>query len=154
NWRRQARDRLPLCQRTVQNGHPALGSVSTTLAARPLSARSLLRTLLLALRDGAGSAAIGSATPLTTLAFAPASRCANISLISSIPRSSCSSVIALTPPECSTCISRGTSIAQTFKYAAADSRRTRLNTSRPMLLPILSQIEQKALVERSARSLR
>src|SRR5262249_12105105 len=46
-------------------------------------------------------------------------------------RASCSSVIALTPPECSNFISRGTSIAQTFKYAAGDSRRTRLNTSRP-----------------------
>jgi hypothetical protein len=44
-----------------------------------------------------------------TLAFARASRCASISLISSMERSSCSSDIALTPPECSTFISRGIS---------------------------------------------
>src|SRR5262245_36843887 len=56
---------------------------------------------------GAGRAA-GSATPSITLAFAAASRCASISLIISIPRSICSVVIAFTPPDCSTCISRGT----------------------------------------------
>src|SRR5215468_8311854 len=85
---------------------------------------SLLRVLRLGLR-GAGGAA-GSAIPSTTLAFAEASRFAIISSINSRDRSSCSSVIALTPPECSNFISRGTSIAQTFKYAAGDSRRTRL----------------------------
>src|SRR5262245_25468639 len=72
-----------------------------------------------------------SAVPSITLAFAPASRCASISSIYASVRSSCSSLIALTPPECSNFISRGTSIAQTFKYAAGDSRRTRLKTSLP-----------------------
>src|SRR5262245_13214268 len=89
---------------TVQEFPSAL-SVRTTLAARPLSARSLLRTLRLALRDGGGRAGTGSGTPSITLAFAPASRCASISLMSSIPRSICSVLIALTPPECSNFIS-------------------------------------------------
>src|SRR5215470_14922327 len=78
---------------TVQEFPSAL-SVPTTLAARPLSARSLLRTLRLALRDGGGRAGTGSGAPSITLAFAPASRCASICWISSIPRSSCSSVFA------------------------------------------------------------
>src|SRR5262249_3756555 len=70
--------------------------------------RALLRTLRLALRDGGGRAGTGSGTPSITLAFAPASRCAISSLITSIERSISSSVIALTPPECSICNSRGT----------------------------------------------
>src|SRR5262249_1055012 len=49
---------------------------TATLAARPLSVRSLLRTLRLALRDGGGKAGTGSGTPSITFAFAPASRLA------------------------------------------------------------------------------
>src|SRR5262249_24711971 len=55
---------------TVQEFPSAL-SVPTTLAARPLSARSLLRALRLALRDGGGRAGTGSGTPSITLAFFP-----------------------------------------------------------------------------------
>src|SRR5262245_26551747 len=138
---------------TVQEFSSAL-SVPTTVAARPLSARSLLRTLRLTLCDGGGRAGTGSATPSIILAFAPASRFAIISLISSIPRSNCSSVIALTPPECSN--------FQLFRDEhGADLQVARralpphpLEHFAPMLLPVLRQIEQKALVERSARSLR
>ena len=83
--------------------------------------------------------------PFDHLGIAAASRCASISLMISIERSICSVVITLIPPECSTCISRGTNIAQTFNYAAGDSHP--LEHLSPMLLPILSQIEQKALVE-------
>jgi hypothetical protein len=86
----------------LQESPPAL-SVLTTLAARPLFARSLLRTLRLALRDGGGRAGTGSGTPSITLAFAPASRSASMPLISSMLLSICSSLIDLTPPECSTC---------------------------------------------------
>src|SRR5262249_10301573 len=93
---------------TVQEFPSAL-SVPTTLAARPLSARSLLRTLRLALRDGGGRAGTGSGTPSITFAFAPASRCASISFINSIPRSICSSVIAFTPPLWSSALFPGTS---------------------------------------------
>src|SRR5262249_52968525 len=53
-----------------------------------------------------------------TLAFAPASRSASISLINSIERSICSVVIALMPAECSTCISRGTNETSNFKNIA------------------------------------
>src|SRR5262245_21039285 len=94
---------------------PSAPSVPTTLAARLLLAQSLLRTLRLALCDGGGRAGTGSGTPSITLAFAPASRLANCSLMNSIDCSICSSVIALTPPECSNFSSFGTSMAQTFK---------------------------------------
>src|SRR5262245_28333715 len=69
--------------------------------------------------------------PSITVAFAPIPRSRIKVSSASRVRSSCSSVIALTPPECSNFISRGTSMAQTLRYAAGDSRRTRLNTSRP-----------------------
>src|SRR5262249_16877394 len=108
---------------TVQDFPSAL-SVPTTLAARPLSVRWLLRTLRLALRDGGGRAGTGSATPSTTLAFAPASRFANMSLISSIERSICSVVIALTPPLCSAFMSRGTSKTSSFRNTAGWFRIT------------------------------
>src|SRR5262249_22285713 len=88
--------------------HPAHGQIHRN------SARSLQELLAL---TAVGAGKLGVASPSITLAFAPASRCASISFISSIPRSICSVVIALTPPECSTCNSRGTSSAQTFKYA-------------------------------------
>src|SRR5262245_44297238 len=52
--------------------------------------------------------------PLNPLAFAPASRLANCSLMNSIDLSICSSVMALMPPECSTWSSRGTRSAQIF----------------------------------------
>jgi len=60
----------------------------------------------------------------------------------------------LTPPECSNFISRGTSKAQTFKYAAGELAPHPLENLPPMLLPVLRQIEQKALVERPPRGLR
>src|SRR5262249_25481633 len=126
--------------------HLALPRLPTTLAARLLSARSLLRTLRLALRDGGGGGGTGSATPSITLAFAPASRLAINSSMASMARSICSSIIALTPPECSNFISRGTSIAQTFKYAAGDSRRTRLNTSRPCCCQSSARSSRKRLL--------
>src|SRR5262249_33135423 len=56
--------------------------------------------------SGAGNATV-SAVPSITLAFAAASRLAIISLMNSMERSICSSVMALMPPECSTRKSRG-----------------------------------------------
>jgi hypothetical protein len=112
----------------VQEFPPAL-SVPTTLAARPLSARSLLRTLRLGLR-GAGRAA-GSATPSITLAFAPESRLAIICSMNSIERSSCSSVIALTPPLWSSVICRGTSKTSSFRNTAGWFRITFCIAFRP-----------------------
>src|SRR5262249_29746601 len=104
------------------------------------------RILRLALRDGGGRAGTGSAIPSIILAFASASRLAIISRRISIERSNCSSLIALTPPECSHFISPGTSIAQTFKYADGDSRRTRLNTSRPCCCQSSARSSRKRLL--------
>src|SRR5262249_28793131 len=56
------------------------------------------------------------------------------------------SVIALMPPFCSICISFGTNIAQTFKYVAGDSRRTRLNTSRPCCCQSSARSSRKRLL--------
>src|SRR5499427_7072635 len=69
---------------------------------------------------GTGKLGTTSASPSITFAVWPA-RAANIALIAAMASSICSSLIALTPPECSTFISCGTSSAQTFKYAAGDS---------------------------------
>src|SRR5262245_61627532 len=96
-------------------------------------------------RRGPGSLT-GSAIPSITLASAPASRAASIPWIISIAASICSSVIALMPPLCSICISLGTNIAQTFKYAAGDSRRTRLNTSRPCCCQSSARSSRKRLL--------
>src|SRR5262249_3230062 len=82
----------------------------------PLSAAAL--TDRSANTSGAGKLGTTSASPSLTLAFAAASRLASISLINSIPRSICSVVIALMPPECSNFISRGTSKAHILRYAA------------------------------------
>lgn len=57
-----------------------------------------------------------------------AQRAARASPLRVLAVSACRSLIALL---CSTFISHGTSIPQTFKYAAGDSRRTRLNISCP-----------------------
>src|SRR5262245_8648752 len=65
-----------------------------------------------------GAGKLGIASPSITLAFAAASRLAIISLISSIPRLICSVVIAFTPPDCSTFISRGTNETSNFKNIA------------------------------------
>src|SRR5262249_3534230 len=48
--------------------------------------------------------------------------------------------------ECSSFPSLGTSIAQTFKYAAGDSRRTRLNTSRPCCCQSSARSSRKRLL--------
>src|SRR5215510_12916389 len=108
---------------TVQEFPSAL-SVPTTLAARPLSARSLLRALRLALRDGGGRAGTGSGTPSITLALAPASRCAISSFSTASVCSSCSSVISLIALLCSALCSRGTSRVRHRKYTPGCSRRT------------------------------
>src|SRR6516165_348489 len=121
-------------------------------AARARPVQGLLERLTLALGilvpplPGAGKLGTTSASPSITLAFRAASRSASIPLISSIDRSICSSVIALMPPECSNFISRGTSIAHTFKYAAGDSRRTRLNTSRPCCCQSSARSSRKRLL--------
>src|SRR5215468_8826211 len=97
--------------------YPAHGQIHRH-GARPV--QGLLERLTLALGilvpplPGAGKLGTTSASPSITLAFAAASRCAIISLMNSIARSICSVVIALTPPECSTCSSRGTRSAQIF----------------------------------------
>jgi len=101
---------------------------------------------------GAGKLGTTSAPPSITLALAPASRCASIPLISSIDRSIC--------------------IGHRFDAAMLEFQLFRNEhcadlqvTSRalppkplehlaPMLLPILRQIEQKALVEGPPHSLR
>jgi len=106
---------------------PSALSVPTTLAERPLSARARFRTLRLALRDEGGRAGTGSVIPSITLAVAPASRSASMPLISSIDRSICSSVMALTPPECSSFISRGTSKTRSFRNTAGWFRITFLS---------------------------
>src|SRR5215468_5449515 len=121
--------------------------------ARPF--QGLLERLTLALGilvpplPGAGKLGTTSASPSITLALAPrpAARCAIRLSMASRVRSSSSSVIALTPPECSNFISRGTSIAQTFKYAAGDSRRTRLKTSRPCCCQSSARSSRKRLLK-------
>src|SRR5262245_24367835 len=130
---------------TVQEFPSAL-SVPTTLAARPLSARSLLRTLRLALRDGGGRAGTGSASPSITLAFASASRLAISSSIASMARSICSSVIALTPPVCSTWSSRGTSKAHIFMYATGCCLRTFSIAAAPCFLKSAASASRKSLL--------
>ena len=61
-----------------------------------------------------------SLTPSIILAFAPASRLAISSFISSIDRSSCSSVISLIALLCSTLRSRGTSSARLYGVTMAE----------------------------------
>src|SRR5262245_52153050 len=63
---------------------------------------------------GGGKLGTTSASPSITLAFSPAARCAIRLSMDSRVRSSCSSVMALTPPECSNFISRGTRSAHIF----------------------------------------
>jgi hypothetical protein len=63
-----------------------------------------------------------------------------------IARSISASDIALMPPLCSIRISLGTNIAQTFKYEAGDSRRTRLNTSRPCCCQSSARSSRKRLL--------
>src|SRR5262249_31133119 len=114
--------------------HPAHGQIHRT-GARPV--QGLLERLTLALGilvpplPGVGKLGTTSASPSITLAFAAASRCAIISSMISIERANCSSDIALTPPECSNFISRGTRSAQTFKYAAGCCFRTFAMASGP-----------------------
>src|SRR5262249_61188307 len=91
---------------------PAHGQVHRN-GARPV--QGLLERLTLGLGH-LGAAASGRDDfrfPPITLAL-EASRLASISSIRAVPRSFCSSVIALTPPECSNFISRGTRSAQIF----------------------------------------
>ena len=59
-----------------------------------------------------------SSTASITLAFAPASRAANMLWIISIPSSSCSSLSALTPPRCVTSISLGTKSTKSLRKTA------------------------------------
>ena len=66
---------------------------------------------------GAGKLGTTSASPSITFAASPACA-ANIALIAAMASSISSSLIALTPPECSNFISRGTRSAQIFRYAA------------------------------------
>src|ERR1700758_698090 len=60
--------------------------------------------------------------------------------------SSCSSVRPLSGLLCSTFISRDTRSEQTFKYEAGDSRRTRLNTSRPCCCQSSARSSRKRLL--------
>src|SRR5262249_16881998 len=125
--------------------------------ARPV--QGLLERLTLALGilvpplPGAGKLGTASDCPSITLAFASAARSASISLINSIDCSICSVVIALMPPECSTCSSRGTRYAQTFKYAAGCCFRTLSIAAASVLFEVGSEREQEVLVERSTCSL-
>jgi hypothetical protein len=63
-----------------------------------------------------GGSATGSTCPSITLA--DSARAASIAWIASIPRSNSSSLIALTPPVCSTFISRGTRSTSSFRKTA------------------------------------
>src|SRR5262245_50163520 len=92
--------------------HPAHGALHRN------GARSLQELLAL---TAVGAGKLGVASPSITLAFAPASRCASISLISSIERSICSVVMSLIALLCSTLCSRGTSRARILRYAAGCS---------------------------------
>src|SRR5262249_31799367 len=85
--------------------HPAHGALHRN------GARSLQELLAL---TAVGAGKLGIASPSITLAFAAASRLGIISLSSSSALSICSVVIALTPPECSNFISRGSSKAHIF----------------------------------------
>src|SRR5262249_59224189 len=87
-----------------------------------------------------------SASPSIPLAFAAASRLASISLINSIERSICPVVIDLIPPECSTCSSRGTRCAQTFKYAAGCCFRTFSIAAAPCFLKSAASASRKSLL--------
>src|SRR5262245_46877902 len=149
----QARQRRPrhagLAALSGAQEHSAHGQVHRN-DTRPV--QGLLERLTLALGilvpplPGAGKLGTTSASPSITLAAIP--RCLiSLSMASNV-RSSCSSVIALTPPECSNFISRGTSMAQTLRYAAGDSRRTRLNTSLPCCC---QRSASRALILGSAR---
>src|SRR5262249_50602305 len=108
----------------------------------PMSQR--LRRLVL--RDGGGRAGTGSGTPSITLAFAPAWRLAISSSIASIARSICSSVIALTPPEWSNFISRGTSKAHIFMYTAGCCLRTFSIAAAPCFLKSAASASRKSLL--------
>src|SRR5215470_12707844 len=134
---RKRKPRAPAC---------ALGAAEQerVVAHDTTSSLPLLRVLRLGLR-GAGRAA-GSATPSTTLAFAPASRAAINSLIISSDRSSCSSVMAFTPPECSNFISRGTSKAHIFMYAAGCCLRTFSIAAAPCFLKSAASASRKSLL--------
>jgi len=63
---------------------------------------------------GAGKLGTTSASPSITLAPSPAFCAAIHAFIAAIASSICSSVMALTPPECSSFISLGTKSAQIF----------------------------------------
>lgn len=75
------------------------------------------KSLRLGLCDGAGSAT-GSGAASMILAWLPASRAASMTWTASIPLSSSSSLMLLTPPVCSTRISLGTKSTSSFKKTA------------------------------------
>src|SRR5262249_37895263 len=79
-------------------------------------------------------------------ALAPASRWAISSFRISSDRSSCSSVIALTSPECSNFISRGTRSAQIFMHAAGCCLRTFSITDAPCFLKSAASASRKSLL--------
>src|SRR6516225_10476269 len=95
---------------------------------------------------GGGKLGTTSASPSITFAVSSA-RAASMVWMTSMACSISSSVIALMAlVECSSFSSLGTSIAQTFKYAAGDSRRTRLNTSRPCCCQSSARSSRKRLL--------
>jgi hypothetical protein len=70
------------------------------------------------------------------------SRCASNSRNASIAWSSCSSVIALTPPDCSSFISFGTRSAQIFMYAAGSIASHVLLRHCLMCLSVISLVDE------------
>src|SRR5215471_21500373 len=111
--------------------HPPAGLfLVRSLGPTALSASSISRLgLCLDLGNGAGSSAAsddcplgagsaaGSAMPSITFAASPA-RAASMAWMASMACSICSSVIDLTPPECSTRMSLGTKSTSNFKKTA------------------------------------
>src|SRR5262245_45405473 len=94
---------------------------------------------------GAGKLGTTSASPSITCAVSPA-RAANIASIAAMARSICSVLIALTPPACSTFISRGTSKAQIFMYAAGCVLRTFSIAAAPCFLKSAANASRKSLL--------
>src|SRR5262249_47057992 len=94
---------------------------------------------------GAGKLGTTSASPSITFAVSPACA-ANIASIAAMASSICSSLIAFTPPECSSFISFGTRSAQIFMYAAGCVLRTFSIAAAPCFLKSAASASRKSLL--------
>ena len=94
---------------------------------------------------GAGKLGTTSASPSITCAASPA-RASSIAWIASMAASICSSDIGLIALLCSTFISRGTSKAQIFMYAAGCCLRTFSIAAAPCFLKSAASASRKSLL--------